>query len=100
MAKNNIHKNFDACQCESAEPRRFQVSPSIAICIFNLSISVKIMKIDRKFISAVVGEVTKFIAATVLQGESSKDFRYCMTKVWFYLCMGILNVVAHDLGPG
>lgn len=67
--------------------------------IFNRTISVDIMKIDGHSVLHVVDEDTKFNAAAILRGESTKDVWGCMTRIWFHVYMGFPDVIAHDQGP-
>lgn len=65
----NIRTTCDTFQRLSKEPLRFHVSMPSEDCVFNLTVGMDVMKLEKISVHQIVDHGTKFSAAVFLNGE-------------------------------
>lgn len=78
----HVKKTCDTCQRFAASSNRFRVSLPKEDCVFDRTVGMDIMKIDRRSVLHVVDKYTKFSAAKVLNGESSDKVCETFLSCW------------------
>lgn len=76
----HIRHACDTCQRQASDPNRFRVSMPKEDCVFNRTVGMNIVKVEKHFLLYVMDNDTNFGSAGCLKGESRE-------KVWeAFLC--------------
>ena len=89
----------DTCQREGYPPHRFRVSLPGDNTVFNRENCLDIMNIRGHHILHVVDRDTRFSAAAILHGESTKDVWRAYMDTWVTKYVGFPDIISVDQGP-
>lgn len=95
----HIRETCDTCQRLAKEPGRFRVAIPNEDCVFNRSVGMDLMKIEKRTVLHVVDRDTKFSAASFLDGETSKIVWETFLSIWVSTYTGYPDEVILDQGP-
>lgn len=96
---DHVRDTCDTCQRLAKEPSRFRVSMPSEDCVFNRTVGMDLMKINKKTVLHVVDKDTKFSAATFTKGESSENIWEAFLCSWVAPYIGYPDIVILDQGP-
>ena len=94
-----ISSTCETCQREASAPHRFRVSLANIDIILNRENCLDLVKINGNQILHIVDRDTRFNAAGILKGESTRDVWRCYMEIWANKYIGFPDIISVDQGP-
>lgn len=96
---DHIRETCDVCQRMAKPPGTFRVAIPPGDCVFNRSVGMDLMKIEKRTVLHMVDRDTKFNAAVFLDKETSRDVWEAFLSHWVATYVGFPTEVILDQGP-
>lgn len=93
-----IGKACETCQVFSAQPQRFRVSLPPNKIVFNKTVAMDLMWLDKKAVLHVVDTHTHFNSAAFLRGHTVEDVWNAFLKCWATIYVGFPEKIKVDQG--